>query len=70
MTAANRQLSEPPVLNQQARRLAIAHYYLHTLDAPPKKEWREEDGTISIIVRELKLPTGSRVNLWLWCLLV
>ena len=48
------------MLDETARRQAIAYYFLGVLDAPHTREWSGRDGAISIIVRELKINDGSR----------
>jgi len=49
----------PPVLPESARRLAIAHYFLEVMDAPPEEEWSERQGTVWCIRMALKIPSGS-----------
>ena len=39
---------------------AYAYHYIHVYDAPPKEEWDGTDGTISAIMRDLRVPRGSR----------
>jgi hypothetical protein len=46
-------------LNAQARRLAIAYYYVHVLGAPPPEDWDGRDGTVSHLRKALKIPTNS-----------
>ena len=40
-------------------RLFIAQYYWSVLEAPPKEEWKGADGTIAIILDQLRIPHGS-----------
>jgi hypothetical protein len=63
-TAQTSAPEEGPVLKPEAERDAIAFYFLNALDAPPRGEWKGHGGTITIIVRELNLPTGSRDRVW------
>ena len=40
-------------------RYAIACYFIDVLEAPPPCEWGEHGGTVSIIMRELRLKEGN-----------
>ncbi|KDO32050.1 hypothetical protein SPRG_03268 [Saprolegnia parasitica CBS 223.65] len=42
------------------RRQLIAFYYIHVLAAPDESHWDGSNGTVSTLVKALKLPTGSR----------
>ena len=46
------------VVNDEQMRTCIATYFVQVLD--PLDEWHGVDGLISIIQRELKIPSGSR----------
>ena len=46
-----------PAITPQARDLAVAVYYLETMDSPPECEDNE---TVSWIVKHLRIPKGSR----------
>lgn len=48
-----------PVLSDSAQRVAIAHYFINVLDAPPEEEWSERNGTIWTIRVALGIPSGS-----------
>ena len=41
-------------------RQLISLYYVHVLGAPPQEEWEGNAGTISIIMKDLKISNGSR----------
>ena len=41
------------------QRVAIAHYFLHVMEAPPE---REDSATASWILKHLEIPPGSRAT--------
>ena len=51
---------ECPTLNAQAKRLAIAHYYIQVLDAPSPEEWDGLDGTVIRIQKCLNFDVEYR----------
>ena len=48
------------VISAEQCRIAIAALYVNAHDAAPKEVWRGEDGTISMIMKELHICPGSR----------
>ncbi|EQC39477.1 hypothetical protein SDRG_02920 [Saprolegnia diclina VS20] len=48
------------VLAAPERRQLIAFYYIHVLAAPDETKWDGVNGTVSTLVKALKLPIGSR----------
>jgi hypothetical protein len=49
-----------PVITPQARRLAIACYFLETMDAPPAQE---DAATVTWMLKHLVIPDGSRFSI-------
>jgi hypothetical protein len=47
-------------VKQVEQRLLISLFYVQTMKAPPPVEWQGEDGTVSEIVRALKLTKNQR----------
>ena len=47
-------------MSDKDRRLQIYWYWRNTLNCPPPSAWKGHDGCITVIVRELQLPMGSR----------
>ena len=43
-SARGERVRDVPRLNEQSRRLAIASFYIETLEAPPREEWSGADG--------------------------
>jgi hypothetical protein len=47
-------------VKQAEQRLLISLFYVQAVKAPPPVEWQGEDGTVSEIVRSLKLTKNQR----------
>ena len=47
-------------MSDKEKRLQIFWYWQNTLGAPPPSEWKGHNGIVSVIVREMQLPQGSR----------
>ena len=48
------------VVSADQRRATIAVHYIDVLEAPPREERAVRDGTITVIMRKLQIPEGSR----------
>jgi len=48
------------VISDDMRRTSIATTFVEIFDAPPECEWAGRDGTVSAIMRHLKMKPGSR----------
>ena len=51
-----------PVLEESARRVAVAYLFVHVHGSPPQSQWNGKDGVIAMIKKTLNISRGTRIQ--------